>query len=82
MSESGGYVIPRPTIVTVKPSFAQLTHAVTTLAALVIVAILAGDHTIAGNTALAVIAAVTGTSLGIGSNPPGASTRANPPTGP
>lgn len=67
------------TLIDVKPSFAQLTHAVTTLAALVIVAILAGDHTIAGNTALAALGIITGTSLGIGANPPGTPTRTNFP---
>jgi hypothetical protein len=74
VSESGGIEPVAPTITTMKPSFAQLTHAVTTLAALIIVAVLAGDHTIAGTTALAVIAAVTGTSLGIGANPPAGKT--------
>ena len=82
MSESGGSVTPQPTIVTVKPSFAQLTHAVTTLATLVIVGVLAANHTLGSSVSLAVIAAITGTSLGIGANPPAGTTRGNPPTGP
>lgn len=65
-----------------KPSFAQLTHAVTTLATLVIVGVLAANHTISGSVSLAVIAAVTGTSLGIGANPPSAGRPGSPPTSP
>lgn len=64
-----------------KPSFAQLTHAVTTLATLVIVGVLAANHTLGSSVSLAVIAAVTGTSLGIGANPPSAPSGKNPTTG-
>lgn len=70
MSTSGAPAPARDTITGVKPSFAQLTHFVTTLATLVIVGVLAANHTLGSSVSLAVIAAVTGTSLGIGANPP------------
>lgn len=49
---------------------AQVTHAATTLASLVIIAVLAAMHIITPVAGIAALGIVTGTSLGIGANPP------------
>lgn len=49
---------------------AQITHGVTTIATLVIVAILITSHDVTPGAGLAALGIVTGTSLGIGANPP------------